>query len=315
MVNKIAGWKQSIGKAKQRFLAISKMARTDMVWDREAMFAMQAIEKSSELQKCPPDSIRDAIINVASIGLSLSPAEKLAYLVPRDRVAVLDISYQGLLKLATDSGAVVWAKVELVYEQDEFEYLGMDRSPVHKISNPFVTTRGPLIGAYCVAKLSNGDKLVEVMGIDDIHKIRNTSKAYTRKKNGKDAPSGPWVTWYEEMVKKTVLKRAYKSWPKTRAMSEAVHVLNQHEGVDFDATPAPHEDGPALLINEEELKTLQDLIKESGVNPARILKAFEIKALSDLPADQFDECKARLDAALAVKKQKEQENQGETGNS
>jgi len=298
MAGQIVGWKQSIGKAKQRFKDISKMANTGMVWERESMFALQAVKKSDFLQKCNTESIRDAVLNVASIGLSLNPAEKLAYLVPRDGIAVLDVSYQGLLKLATDSGSVMWAKVELVYENDEFEYLGMNTMPHFKPSDPFDTHRGKLRGAFCAARLSNQEMLIELMGVDEIHKVREKSKAYTRKKDGKHKPSGPWVDWYEEMVKKTVIKRAYKSWPKSIRMSEAIEILNQHEGIDFDTSPASKtEEAAVLLVNDAQAKELTDLINASHVDINKIYKAFEIEHLTDLPAEKFGECKARLNAA------------------
>jgi len=295
---KIIGWPQSIGKAKQRFKAIAKVADAGMVWERESIFALQAIEKSDYLQKCAPNSFRDAILNVASIGLSLNPAEKLAYLVPRDGTAVLDVSYQGLLKLATDTGSVMWAKVELVYEQDEFDYKGMNEMPFHKPRDPFKTTRGKLRGAFCAARLSNNELLIEMMGVDEIHKIREKSKAYSRKKGGKPAPSGPWVTWYEEMVKKTVMKRAYKSWPKSQRMAEAIDVLNHHEGIDFDITPAADiTEESVLLVNEEQLTKLNGLIKDSHVDISKIYKAFSIGKIEDLPNEKFEECKARLVSA------------------
>lgn len=296
----ITGWKQSIGKAKQRFQNIAKMSNTGMVWERESMFALQAIKSSKYLQECNTDSIRDAIINVASIGLSLSPAEKLVYIVPRDGKAVLDVSYQGLLKLATDSGSVMWAKVELVYEQDEFEWLGVNKMPHHRIADPFTTHRGPLRGGYCVAQLASGDKLIEVMGKDELDKVKDQSKA----------KNGPWKTWPEEMMKKTILKRAYKSWPKSQRMSEAVDILNRHEGIDFDTRPAEQVSEPAvLLVNDEQVGILNKLVEESHVNVNKIFAAFDIDSLENLPQEQFEECKARLVSAKGAYEKKQAEKQ------
>src|SRR5699024_1726795 len=131
-----------------------------------------------------------------------------AYLVPRDGAIVLDISYKGLIKIATDTGSIMWARADLVYEHDEFTYHGPANMPEHK-ADVFRKDRGALVGAYCIAKTCDGDVLTEVMPVEEIEKIRGKSMAYVKKK------SGPWVTWFTQMVKKAVIKRASKTWPYT----------------------------------------------------------------------------------------------------
>jgi recombinational DNA repair protein RecT len=67
------------------------------------------------------------------------------------------------------------------------------------------------------------------MSIDECYAIRDRSEAF---KKG----SGPWKTDEGEMIKKTILKREYKTWPKTdksHRMDNAVEIINEHEGVDF----------------------------------------------------------------------------------
>ena len=95
------------------------------------MFAFQAVTRNDQLYRTAmanPASVRNAVINVAATGLSLNPALKFAYLVPRDNEVCLDISYMGLIKIATDTGSILWAKAEIVYEKDIFTYL--DKSHV-----------------------------------------------------------------------------------------------------------------------------------------------------------------------------------------
>ena len=74
-----------------------------VTWAKESQFAMQIFQKNDFLTKTAignPVSAQNAIINVAAIGITLNPASKLAYLVPRDGMVCLDISYMGLLHLA-----------------------------------------------------------------------------------------------------------------------------------------------------------------------------------------------------------------------
>ncbi|MCK5127668.1 MAG: recombinase RecT [candidate division Zixibacteria bacterium] len=223
MSNQLMQCEQMVQGAEKAFTEIAAAEGNLVTYQKEAMFALQTLQGSEYLQKSDKQSIQNAVINVASIGLSLNPALSFAYLVPRDGKCCLDISYKGMVKIATDTGSILWAKAELVRESDNFQYNGFGELPDHKY-NPFAKGRGEVIGAYCVAKLHDGTYMVEVMDRAELDKVRNTSKA----------KNGPWKTWEEEMMKKTIIKRAYKSWPKTsRRMAEAVHIVNEHEGLDL----------------------------------------------------------------------------------
>jgi len=219
-----------------------------MDFKSECLFARQQLIKNDWSLKAAqnnPQALQSAILNVAAVGISLNPATKHAYLVPRSprkgapAEICLDISYLGLVKLATDAGAVSWAKAELVYEGDTFIWKGMTELPVHEF-DPFDSDRmdannplAKLRGGYCVAKLPDGTFMIDRMTADEILKVRATSKA----------ENGPWKTWPEEMAKKTLVKRASKSWPQSSGRSRidtAIHVINQHEGLD-EAPPVDEE--------------------------------------------------------------------------
>lgn len=202
-------------------------------FEREAGFAIQAICKNDYTLKIAqqnPQSVRDAVTNIAAIGISLNPAKKQAYLVPRKSAICLDISYMGLIDLAIQSGSIRWAQAELVHAGDEFARDGMDKMPHHKFE-PFSTHRGEIIGVYVVVKTADGEYLTETMAIADVYSIRDRSEAW------KKDQTGPWKTDPGEMIKKTVVKRAYKYWPKTDRLDKAIHYLNTDggEGIDFSA--------------------------------------------------------------------------------
>jgi recombination protein RecT len=195
-------------------------------FEREAGFAIQVLagnDYALGVGLKNRQSVVNAVTNVAAIGLSLNPAKKQAYLVPRDGRICLDISYIGLVELAVSSGSIRWAKAEIVREQDSFRLAGYDRPPEHNY-NPFARDRGEPVGAYVVVKTADGDYLTDVMSLDEINAIRDRSsawKAWVEKKR-----SCPWVTDWCEMAKKTVVKRASKLWPKTDRLDQAVHHLN-----------------------------------------------------------------------------------------
>jgi recombination protein RecT len=241
---------QIIKKSEASF---SKKAPAGMRFDKEAFFAMQLLSKNSfsvGVAQKNPDSLMGAMINVGAIGLSLNPANADAYLVPRDGAICLDISYKGLIKLATNTGSIKWVQAEIVYDSDNFEFRGIGEKPKH-VSDPFAE-RGSPVGVYCVAKTADGDFLVSVMSASEVEQVRNTSKA-------KDSKFSPWTTFPMEMWKKTVIKRASKTWPKTDvkgagALSQAIDVINQHEGLqeEYGAVSTEASDYYAQLIDKKD---------------------------------------------------------------
>ncbi len=210
----------------------------DFTFARESAFALQILKQNDYLASVAvgnPDSLKDAIINVAAIGLSLSPINKQAYLVPRKNRVCLDISYQGFVDLATSRGAILWAKAELVHAKDTFEFQGVNIAPTHTMKDIF-GDRGPVIGGYCIAKMPTGDLLVDFMSIAEIYAIRDRTEAWKAYKEGK-IKSTSWQTDENEMSKKTLIRRAHKSWPKSVAqevISRAISASNESDGINFD---------------------------------------------------------------------------------
>lgn len=219
---------QAIASQEDRFLKLDGANGKLLDFRQECLFAQQQIMKNSYTAGVAQEnlnSLKAAIMNVAAIGISLNPALQHAYLVPRDKKICLDISFRGLVKLATESGAITWAKAELVFEKDAFAYRGPSTAPVHEAD--VFGDRGALKGGYVIAKLPDGEVLIDVMSVAEIHKVRDTSKAKDK---------GPWVDWYHEMCKKTLIKRAYKSWPQTEGrvrLDRAVATLNETEGLAY----------------------------------------------------------------------------------
>lgn len=215
------------------------LAPVGMKYDAELGFAVQHLDNNNYLKGIAENNSRSllqAMSNVAACGLTLNPAKKEAYLVPRKGKVCLDPSYVGLIKLATDSGAILWVQAKLVYSNDVFIMHGIDERPTHEYK-PF-GDRGALDGVYCVAKTKDGAYLTGTMSIDEVHAIRNRSEAY--KSNPKKTP---WFTDEGEMVKKTILKRESKLWPRTgnvdaeSRLANAVQVSHENEEVNLVTSP------------------------------------------------------------------------------
>lgn len=232
-------WLEIIEDSAQKFKAIATTHNL-VTWAEESQFAIQAIQKNEKLAQCIPHTVQNAVINVAAVGLTLNPALGYAYLVPESekikeggreqwvQCCNLRVSFKGLLKIATDSGSILWAKAEIVKKNDLFKYCGPCELPKHEME-PF-GDRGEVVGVYCVAKTHQGDYLVDVMSAAEIAKIRAAAKQ-----------DGVWAKWPEEMAKKAILKRASKQWPKTDRtdrLDRAIAVVNEYEGSDErDITP------------------------------------------------------------------------------
>lgn len=207
-----------------------------VVFQQEQEFAMQLMNSNKTLLDVAVknrQSLADAILNVANIGLSLNPAKKEAYLLPRKAaggggmMVCLDISYRGLTNLATTSKSILWAQAKLVHRGDKFVVRQFGESPIHEFDA--FAPRGEWVGVYCVAKTVDGSFLVDFMSRDEVYAIRDRSeawKAYVAKK----IYSCPWVTDEGEMAKKTIIKRASKTWPVTPRLDSAVHYLNTTTG-------------------------------------------------------------------------------------
>lgn len=261
MTNAIQLIEQTVYGLEAQFNAVA--VDKSVSFKREAEFALQIIcgggDYIRKIAAQNSQSVRDAVTNVAAIGISLNPAKKQAYLVPRKGGIVLQISWMGLIDLAVECGSILWGKAEIVRDGDTFEYRGMGKEPLHQF-NPFDGQRldREILGAYCVAKTRDGDYLTEMMAIDEINAIRDRSDAW--KSWVKDKKPCPWVTDPLEMQKKTVVRRGSKSWPRTSAehdrVRQAVHYMDTEggEGVTFDnEQPQPVVEGRANWIGQAAL--------------------------------------------------------------
>jgi len=245
-----------VNSVSERFEEIA-MTHDAVKFQQECFFAMQAVQENSYLGTIAlknPDSLRAAVLNVAAIGLSLNPALKYAHIVPRNGKACLDIPYGGLIKLATDTGSIEWVQAEVIKEHDDFTYRGIGTKPDFKCD--YFSERGKTIGTYCVAKLHSGDYLVTVMSVDECFVIRDRTAAWQSFKNNQ-IKSCPWSTDEGEMLKKTVIKRSSKLWPKTERLQKAVATQNEHEGIDFATEQAPVEQIESPVINGASLEKTQ----------------------------------------------------------
>ena len=150
-MNNLAVITQDIYNARESFAAV--LTDQSISFEKEAGFAIQVLQNNDYTLKVATgnrQSVINAVTNVAAIGISLNPAKRQAYLVPRDGRICLDISYMGLIDLAVATGSIRWAQAELVRSADTFALNGFDAPPTH-VFNPFQQRTGAKSsGAYVV---------------------------------------------------------------------------------------------------------------------------------------------------------------------
>lgn len=234
--NEVAGNQSQVNFAKESQFALQLLTQKD--FKGKDNFLLSTAKRN-------PESLKNAIVNIAAVGLSLNPVSKDAYLVPRDNKICLDVSFRGLCKLAERGGGIKLVQAKIVRQEDEFELNGALKEPTHKYS-PF-KDRGEIIGVYCIAICDTGEVLTEVMTLSECNYIRNRTQVWIKKK------AGPWRDFPEQMMLKTVVKRAAKMWPTTKSgihIHKAIEVINQHEGIDFEKEKAEAEEKHQLEVNE-----------------------------------------------------------------
>lgn len=215
LVQLIGDMTPEIGRALPRHLNPERMAR----------IATTALRQTPKLGECTPASFLGALLTSAQLGLEPNTPAGEAYLVPfknknretgrYEMVCTFIPGYRGLVKLARQSNQITEIYSEIVYENDDFDYvMGLDRELRHK-RPPLGTPRGKPVGVYAVAKFVNGGRQFEVMTVDEVEAVRARSKAAT---------NGPWVTDWEPMAKKTAFKRLAKWLPLSAELSVAAHL-------------------------------------------------------------------------------------------
>lgn len=189
--------------------AIKKALPSVITPERFTRMVLSALSATPKLAECSPQSFLAAMMTAAQLGVEPNTALGQAYLLPYRNHGNMEcqfqLGYKGLIDLAYRSGEVSVIQAHTVYENDVFEYeLGMDPKLRHV---PAKADRGEAVAYYAMFKTKDGGYGFEVMSVDDVQRhAQRYSKSY-------GSGSSPWRSNFDEMAKKTVLKRALKYAP------------------------------------------------------------------------------------------------------
>jgi recombination protein RecT len=184
------------------------------------------LSKSPDLLQCTKTSLQNCILQSMALRLYPGPLQECAYVKYKDE-AVFIPQYQGLIKLAVQGRTIRDASANVVYERDEFDYSeGTDPFIRHKRYLGKAAERGDRIAVYATATLRNGAKKFIIMSMDDIESVKSRSRSAS-------SSYSPWSTDYDEMAKKTAIKRLLKLIPKSTELAEAIEMDNAIERPDL----------------------------------------------------------------------------------
>jgi recombination protein RecT len=309
----------AIKDAKRRFDV--QNAKVGMLeYPAEARFALEALGNNKGLLRCDPETLTNSIVHLAAMGLSLNPAAQQAALIPRwnTKKGQFDCTaspmYRGLMKLATDTGLITNITAELVFEceEDTFDVdlgskpylkhkMKLFAPPAERVVNLLDSSKNKVIGGYCIAHLRDSEyPNITVMDLSEIVTIAGASEAFAPRKPDKN-PSGPWVQWPGEMIKKAVIRRASKQWPmsdnsKYAQLLEAIKIDNQAEANE-QATEVRSEQVEASMgevITDEQVAILKDLCSTQELDLDRVYTNYAVNSLSKIKRKDFEELEQKL---------------------
>ncbi len=228
---------------KQMSGEIKKALPSVMTPDRFTRMTLTALSSNQQLMQTTPPSFLGAMMNAAQLGLEPNTPLGQAYLIPywNGKKHCLEcqfqIGYKGMIDLAYRSGAVSTIISQVVYENDKFDYsYGLEPTLKHI---PATGDRGDPKYVYAMFRTKDGGYGYEVMSIEEVQAhAKRYSKAYN---------NGPWQTNFEEMARKTLLKKVLKYAPLS---SEFVRAIAQDETVKTEISPDMYE-VPAVEIPYE----------------------------------------------------------------
>jgi len=186
--------------------------------ERLVRVAMSAIQNTPKLLQCNRQSLFSAIMTCAQLGLEPDGVLGQAYLIPfKDKVQFIP-GYRGLITLARNSGEVSSIQAQAVYQNDDFKYqFGLNERLDHV---PAEGDRGEITHFYAMAKFKDGGHHWDVLTVEMIESIRNKSDGYKAAvrfaktdKAGNKIIRSPWTDHFEEMGRKTAIRRIAKYLP------------------------------------------------------------------------------------------------------
>lgn len=269
--------------------SLAQVANKYMDAQRLVKIALVARAKTPLLMKCSRESILTSLMQAAEMGLEPNTPLQHAALVPRKNKHTGQYEcqfmamYRGLIELGRRSGVLTTARAVPIYSCDEYAIEeGLTHTIIHKprFEHPDFGDPQKVVIVYAVAQLKDGGTEWTYMTYRQIERIQLRSPA------GRE---GPWQTDWEEMAKKTVIRRLMKALPLTTNVADAVAADGGEENdMDFGTLAA----ATAAQAEADEAAKVIDIGSgapgNSGAQLAADLAAKKARKQKDKPTETVE---------------------------
>lgn len=275
--------------------SLAEVATKHLTPERLTKVALLAASRNPQLYDCTPPSLLSCLMTAASLGLDPSGGSLgEAYLIPfrNNKAGVTEcqiiVGYRGLIALARRSGEIQSIEARVVYEDDSFELeYGLTPRLRHVPKFDGDKSDEKIRYVYAIARLKDSDEpQVEVMTREQVEAIRGRSRA---------GRSGPWVTDYAEMSRKTVVRRLVKYLPLSAESVQAIETVDRAEFGDVIDVEA---DAPEAARGKAGVKARLAATKREDPQPDPSEAVAEGATTADEPQDATAEPVDEVDAGI-----------------
>lgn len=253
--NKLQLFRENMLSAKE---SLNSIATKHLTAEKIVRLANLSAKKNPRLLECTSISVLNCVAACCQLGIEFDSPLQHAHLIPYKKDCTLIIGYRGFIELARRSGKIKSIEARVVYKEDDFEVeFGLEPKIKHIPNYGSERKKEDIVAAYAIAHFTDGGYQFEVLTLAEIQKARQSSKA---------ANNGPWVNWFEEMAKKTALRKLAKYLPLTPEMAQAeaydssndVLVKTKIEVLDDSDTPLFSEDTIDVEAEEKQENESQE---------------------------------------------------------
>lgn len=214
------------------------LANPDTAWGKELAKVLPSAKEVARFMSCALDQLADPKVGTKLAACTLPsfynaikksarsgilPDGVNAYLIPYGKECTLQFSFRGLCDMAIREGIALKFDSDVVRSNDIFKWSN-GQLVEHTIVDWDEEERGEIVGVWVRAYLPD----VNGQYNPDLHVDERMSKSQVDKIRSKSQnPNGVWGEWYEEMMKKSCVKRMFKRMRNTPTLAEAISEDNK----------------------------------------------------------------------------------------